>query len=374
MIARGQRSECPAEKWERRSAPPERCRNTKTSGGEHTLQGQAGTRFWLKPDRRTLRIRYEMLRTLILALVSTHLLAVPVSADPPRLRVFDAHLHAQSSSEGATRMLDAMKEVNVEAAVLIGTEADLEKNATWFAGSLPGLMLPCEDGRAANTGARCYADGAAWPDLRNLHAAIESGKVMVLGEVTAQYAGITPDSPLLEPYYALAEELDVPIGIHLGLGPPAVSYPGAGFPARKSPGYRGTAGDVLALEAVLVRHPKLRVYVMHAAWPFLDGMLYMLYMHPQLHVDLSVLQYAIPRAEYMRYLRTLVEAGFAKRMMFGSDGGAKQLLAGVAAIREATFLTEEQKADILFHNAVRFFRWKENTGKTAGNEVRTARQ
>jgi hypothetical protein len=310
---------------------------------------------------------------LMLVLLFTRLLAAqdPVPADPLRLRVFDVHLHAQSSPEGAARMLEAMKEVHVEAAVLIGTESDLEKNATWFASSLPSLMLPCEDGRAANTGARCYADGAAWPDLQKLRAAIQSGKVMALGEVTAQYAGIPADSPLLEPYYALAEELDVPIGIHLGLGPPAVSYPGPGFPARKSPGYRATAGDVLALEAVLIRHPKLRVYVMHAAWPFLDDVLYMLYMHPQLYVDISVLQYAIPRPEYLRYLRTLTEAGFAKRILFGSDGGAKQLLAGVAAIREAAFLSEEQKADILFHNAVRFFRWKSIETKADGKPTRT---
>lgn len=28
----------------------------------------------------------------------------------------------------------------------------------------------------------------------------------------------------LEPYYALAEELDVPVGIHTGLGPPGTPY------------------------------------------------------------------------------------------------------------------------------------------------------
>lgn len=249
-----------------------------------------------------------------------------------------------------------MKEVNVEAAVLIGTESDLEKYASWFEGALPGLLLPCEDGRAANTGARCFSDGASVPEIRKLRTAIEGGKIKVLGEVTAQYTGIPPDSPVLEPYYALAAELDVPVGIHLGLGPPAVAYPGPGFPARKSPNYRASAGTVQSLESVLIRYPKLRVYVMHAAWPFLDDILYMLYMHPQLYVDVSVLQYAIARPEYYRYLRALVEAGFAKRIMFGSDGGAKQLLAGVAAIREASFLTDEQRSDILFNNAARFFR------------------
>ena len=315
----------------------------------------ASHRALAKTPAAVSRTTYEMIRKMALLA----LLSFPVLAQSPQ-PVFDAHLHAQSSPESAARMLAAMKEVNVQGAVLIGTESDLARDAKWFAASIPGLMMPCEDGKAANTGQPCFAEGGTVPDLAKLRQAVAAGKVRVLGEITAQYAGIAPDSPILEPYYALAAELDVPVGIHLGLGPPGVSYPGPGFPARKSPGYRAAAGSVLALEPVLIRHPKLRLYVMHAAWPFLDDMLYMLYMHPQLYVDVSVLQYAIPRAEYYRYLRTLVEAGFAKRILFGSDGGAKQLIAGVAAVREASFLSEEQKADILWNNAARFFRLEQD--------------
>lgn len=292
-----------------------------------------------------------MLRTLAAFLL---LAQTAIAAEP----IIDVHLHAQSSPQSAAAMLQAMHDANVTAAVLIGTDSDLEKYATWFDGAIPALMFPCEDGRAPNTGAQCNAEGTALPNLARLRERIQSGKVRMLGELTAQYAGIAPDDPSLEPYYALAEELDVPVGIHLGLGPPGVSYPLKGFPARKSPNYRGAAGNPTSLEAVLIRHPKLRLYAMHAAWPRLDDMLYMLYMHPQLYVDISVLQYAIPRPEYYRYLRTLVEAGFAKRIMFGSDGGAKHLVDGIAAIREAPFLSDENKRDILYNNAVRFFRMK----------------
>ena len=58
-------------------------------------------------------------------------------------------------------------------------------------------------------------------DLRKLHAA---GKLKAISEITAQYAGIAPDDPRLEPYFALAEELDIPVGIHLGPGPPGTAY------------------------------------------------------------------------------------------------------------------------------------------------------
>jgi predicted TIM-barrel fold metal-dependent hydrolase len=270
--------------------------------------------------------------------------------------VIDVHLHAQSTQKSADEMLAAMKEHNVVAAVLIGTDNDLAKYEKWFSGSIPALIMPCEEGKTPNGGARCYADGRDFPDLAQLRERIKEGKVRMLGEVTAQYSGIAPDDPRLEPYYALAEETDIPVGIHLGIGPPGAAYPLKGFPPRKSPHYAGAAGDPMLLESVLTRHPKLRLYVMHAAWPNLDHMLYMLYMHPQLYVDISVLQYAVPRPEYYRYLRTLVEAGFGDRIMFGSDGGPKHLVEGIAAIEGAPFLSEQQKAAILYQNAARFFR------------------
>ncbi len=40
---------------------------------------------------------------------------------------------------------------------------------------------------------------------------------------------------------------------------------------------------------MLVRHPKLRVYVMHAGWPMINEMIALLYAHPQVCVDMGVL-------------------------------------------------------------------------------------
>lgn len=182
----------------------------------------------------------------------------------------------------------------------------------------------------------------------------EEGRYRVLSEVTIQYGGVRPDDPAFEPYLAVAEELDVPVGIHIGPGPPGAHY--LGFD-----GYRARLHSPLVLEEALIRHPKLRVYVMHAGWPMLDDMLALLYAYPQVYVGTGVLQMATSRAEYYRYLRRLVEAGFGKRIMFGSDqmvwpGLIEQ---GIRAIREAPFLTEEQKRAILHDNAVRFLRLEE---------------
>jgi predicted TIM-barrel fold metal-dependent hydrolase len=183
---------------------------------------------------------------------------------------------------------------------------------------------------------------------------IRSGEVEVFGEIVNQYAGIAPDDERMAPYWALAEELDVPVGIHVGTGPPGVIYLG-------SDGYRARLHSALTMEEVLVRHPRLRVYLMHAGYPMLDDLLAVLYAHPQVYVGVGVIVYTQPRAAFYRYLRGIVEAGFEKRVMFGSD---QMVWPGVieraiAVIDEAPFLSEEQKRDIFYNNAARFLRLSE---------------
>jgi uncharacterized protein len=191
-------------------------------------------------------------------------------------------------------------------------------------------------------------DTASPGQLRSEHAA---GRFTVLAEVLNQYAGIAPDDARMEPYWALAEELDIPVGIHVGPGPPGAPY--LGFT-----GYRARLHSALTLEEVLARHPRLRVYVMHAGYPLLDDLLAVLYTHPQVYVDIGVIVYTQPRAAFYRYLEAIVEAGFSDRVLFGSDQmvwpGAIER--SIAVIEEAPFLTPAQKRDILYDNAARFLR------------------
>ena len=186
--------------------------------------------------------------------------------------------------------------------------------------------------------------------MRRLHAA---GKLAALSEIATQYAGIAPDDPRLEPYYALAEELDIPVGIHLGPGPPGTAY-------FATPAYRVAAGDPLLLEPVLIRHPKLRLYAMHAGWPFGDAMIAMMFAHPQIYVDIAVLDYAYPDADFYSYLKRLIDAGMEERIMFGSDNmiWPDAIAVAVERVRRAPFLDDRQKRLILHDNAARFLRIK----------------
>jgi hypothetical protein len=179
----------------------------------------------------------------------------------------------------------------------------------------------------------------------------KSGSFSVLGEVTNQYLGIAPDDERMEPYWALAEELDIPVAIHMGEG-----LPGATFLFR--PKYRARLTSPYLLEEVLIRHPRLRVCVMHYASPLIDEMIAMLGAYPQLYVELGGIQWFYPRAYFYGQLRKFMDAGFGKRVMFGSDQGNWPgiIEPAIAVIEDAPFPSKKQKRDIFYNNAARFLR------------------
>ena len=171
-----------------------------------------------------------------------------------------------------------------------------------------------------------------------------------MGEIGTQLMGVAPNDPRLEPYFAFAEELDLPVLIHtLGIGP-------------YMPHFRSAAGSPLLLEDVLVKHPKLRLFVENAGFPYRDEMIAMMYQYPQLYADVSTITWVIPRTAFYDYLKTLIRAGLGKRLMFGSDQMVwpEKIGEGIEAINQAPFLTKEQKRDILYNNAMRFLRLEDS--------------
>ena len=244
---------------------------------------------------------------------------------------------ARTDHEAMEATLAAMKRYNIVKAVASGPFEDVLR----WREAAPDRIIG-----AAYSGPRNRL-----PDVSVLRKEFRAGRLGVMGELGLQYVGLAPNAPELEPYFALAEELDIPVGIHTGLAAP-------GSPYSCCPKFRVTLGNPLLLEEVLVRHPKLRVYIMHAGWPYQRETIAMMHMYPQLYADLAVINWIIPREEFHYYLRGLVRAGLGKRLMFGSDQMVWPDAIGLAidGIESAKFLTPDQKRDIFYNNAARFLK------------------
>ena len=233
--------------------------------------------------------------------------------------------------------ISALKRAHVVRAVVMGPIDRIER----WQSDAPGMIIP------ATT-----PDDPSPASLKRLQTLLAERRIQVIGEVALQYLGLSADDPKLEDFWALVERADVPVGIHLGEGMPMV-----GTVARTEL-YRASLTSPFQLETVLKKHPKLRLYVMHAASPLTDEMIAMMFTYPALHVDVSANNWNMPRAQFYAQLKKLVDAGFSKRILFGSDQTIFPQAIGlaIATINEAPFLTALQKRDILYNNAARFLR------------------
>ena len=288
------------------------------------------------------------------------------AADP----IIDVHRHATwpggDDAEHRERTLAEMDAHGVVLALLSFTEySDV---ADWVDAApgrfLGGPMLPCPR-NLAEPRYRCFAAHEGWVDHAWLREQVERGKVAVIHEITISYAGLSPANPRLAPYWQLAAEFDLPVGIHTQRGP----GPGAPHSPREDPAccpdYDPAMGNPDLMRAVLDEHPGLRVWIQHVGAgrgdqpPFREETLALLRDYPNVYVDLAITNGAMPGEQYEATLRELIDAGFGDRIMFGSDN--LPIAPILDRLHGIEWVTEAQRRAILYDNAARFLRLDEET-------------
>jgi hypothetical protein len=170
------------------------------------------------------------------------------------------------------------------------------------------------------------------------------------GEVAAQYAGYSPSDPAFDPYWAVAERRGVPVGIHTGGAPP-------GTPYTCCPKFRLKLGDPLLLEDLLVKYPKLKVYVMHAGGFFPDNALMLMTMYPHIYVDIGALSWTPVAGDLLEpFLKEAKRRRMFDRVLFGSDQmrWSEAIALAIDRINRLDFLTIEEKEDLFYDNAAKF--------------------
>jgi predicted TIM-barrel fold metal-dependent hydrolase len=247
-----------------------------------------------------------------------------------------------SPAEYRKALLAEWERYNVTAVVMGDEKAVME----WKEAAPAGRVIP----------ATAFDNAPVAANLRSpeeLRGAFSSRGFKVMAEVGVQYLGLSPSDPSLDAYFAMAEKLDIPVGIHMGTG-------GSGRANITIPKFRGSMGNPLLLEDLLARHPKLRVWVMHAGYPMMEPMLTLLGANSNVYVDVAGLIWSYPIKEVHNYIQRIVEAGFEDRLMYGTDqmNWPKLMATCIGVIETAPYLTTQQKRDILYNNAARFLRLK----------------
>ena len=311
-------------------------------------------------QQRRLRWMREAVVAVLLALVGP---AEAAAGEREPDLVIDVHRHTtpfgasiKERTEGIAKTLADMEANGIELAVVQGFDPEtiaayrsaLDKRAV-FGASFPCWRL------ATGVEITCGWDRGNWPSVEWIRKAFMSGEIGFLGELLFAYSGVSPLDPRMEPYWALADELGIPVGVHLTPGPP----PGAG-PRRDPaccPDFDLELGHPDQFRPVLEKYPNLKLLLQHAGdadetHDFSDATMQLVEDYPGVYVDLSVVHSLAPAEEFDELVRGFVRRGLVDRVMLGSDG--LPVAPAVERYQSLGFLTDADKRAILRGNAQRF--------------------
>ncbi len=205
--------------------------------------------------------------------------------------------------------------------------------------------------------------GGTNTDVDALKKQIGEIKLQVIAEMAPFYSGIQANDPSIMPHFDLAQTLNIPVGFHIFPGGP--NY-GLHVLPEMLGGMRAKNANPLQLEDVLLKFPNLKLYIMHGGWPYIEDVKTLMYMHPNVYVDIAVVNWILPQEELENYLKALITAGFGNRILFGTDQMVwpETIDDAIASVNSSNFLTIEQKEDIFYNNAARFLGLSEEEIKT----------
>lgn len=206
-----------------------------------------------------------------------------------------------------------------------------------------GLIFPCS--KLVEQDQPCEKEFYSEKELREIYT---QGALKILGESMFNYYGIPPTDERLAPYWKIAAEFDLPVGIHSDPGPPVERVN-----KEENPHYDPNYANPELLRPILEQYPDLKIYLMHYGGEYSDEAIELMKAYPQIYCEMTATSLFMPKALLEPNLRKLYEAGLGDRLMFGSDyfGTVEQHL---QVILDIHWLSDDQKRDIFYNNAARF--------------------
>ena len=150
---------------------------------------------------------------------------------------------------------------------------------------------------------------------------------------------VFPDDPALEPIYARADALGVPILFHAGLS--------------WEPGSRLTYGQPLRFERAAADHPRLRIVLAHLAWPWVVEAVALALKYTNVYLDTSALYFDNPPdfllfAMTQQVPLTVFERSLRHQLLFGSNYPRAEIKNMARAVRGLGF--SDECLDLVFRS------------------------
>lgn len=176
----------------------------------------------------------------------------------------------------------------------------------------------------------------------------KSKSFLSMGEAMYVHKGVHPHDPRLEPYWKIAAEFNVPVGIHSDTGPPR---PGRAEVLKDI--HAGEYSNPDLLRPILKKYPDLKLNLMHFNGGYSDEAIQLMKEYDQIYCEISAISLHMPKILWEKKVKKLYEEGLGDRLMFGSDfrGTIRE---NIEVIYSLDWLSEAQKRDIFYNNAARF--------------------
>ncbi|SMD45441.1 hypothetical protein SAMN00777080_4092 [Aquiflexum balticum DSM 16537] len=169
-----------------------------------------------------------------------------------------------------------------------------------------------------------------------------------MGESMYMYYGIHPHDERLDPYWKIAQEFNIPIGIHTeGPPPPWLRDEKTAHLTKKE------YGNPELLRPILKKYPDLKLILFHFCGIYSDEAIQLMKDFPNVYCDISAVSYFMPKIFWEGAVKKLFKEGLGGRLLFGSDY-MTTIRGHIEVIYSIDWLTEKEKRDIFYNNAAGF--------------------
>ncbi|EDP71938.1 hypothetical protein FBALC1_12592 [Flavobacteriales bacterium ALC-1] len=204
-----------------------------------------------------------------------------------------------------------------------------------------GPRLPCNPLREQDE--PCDSE---LPDIKELEKLYKDGTFKYLGETSFHSMGLHPADERFDPYWALAEKYQIPIGFHADRGPFKRDM-------NETPNWNEDYANPLLLLPILEKYPKLKIYLMHYPGSFFEECIEVMKKYDQVYCEISAVSMFAPKHIWEPRVKKLYNEGLGSRLMFASDY-VGTIRKNIEIIYNIDWLTDQQKRDVYYNNAARF--------------------